>query len=122
MDQCIETRGGTPALVGLSEVIITPAAEFWEDYRQLRSSGVRSSRRFCVQEGGFEGPEIGSMQRRINNRLLSYRPRALWEQLFLLYRTTNTLAIPHLLLFSFVFLARPSFSVHRASVLSRLAR
>ena len=49
--------------------------------------------------------------------------RALWEQLFLLYRTTNTLAIPHLLLFSFVFLAqRPSFSVHRASVLSRLAR
>src|SRR4029077_654759 len=77
MDQCTETRGGTPALVGLSEVIITPAAEFWEDYRQLRSSGVRSSRRLCtscVQEGGFEGPEIGSMQRRINNRLLSYRP------------------------------------------------
>ena len=28
----------------------------------------------CVQEGGFEGPENGLMQRRINNRLLSYRP------------------------------------------------
>src|SRR3984893_8038140 len=29
----------------------------------------------CVQEGGFEGPENGSKQRRINNRLLSYRPQ-----------------------------------------------
>jgi len=29
----------------------------------------------CVQEGGFEGPEIGPKQRRINNRLLSYRPQ-----------------------------------------------
>src|SRR5437667_1088782 len=28
----------------------------------------------CVQEGGFEGPENGPKQRRINNRLLSYRP------------------------------------------------
>jgi hypothetical protein len=28
----------------------------------------------CVQEGGFEGPEYGPKQRRINNRLLSYRP------------------------------------------------
>jgi hypothetical protein len=27
-----------------------------------------------VQEGGFEGPENGPKQRRINNRLLSYRP------------------------------------------------
>ncbi|HMH79310.1 MAG TPA: hypothetical protein VK514_03760, partial [Candidatus Acidoferrum sp.] len=30
----------------------------------------------CVQEGGFEGPEIGPKQRRINNRLLGYRPIA----------------------------------------------
>jgi hypothetical protein len=30
----------------------------------------------CVQEGGFEGPENGPKQRRINNRLLSYRPVA----------------------------------------------
>src|SRR5438874_1191322 len=30
---------------------------------------------FCVQEGGFEGPENGPKQRRINNRLLSYRPQ-----------------------------------------------
>src|SRR5260370_40008849 len=30
---------------------------------------------FCVQEGGFEGPESGPKQRRINNRLLSYRPQ-----------------------------------------------
>jgi hypothetical protein len=29
----------------------------------------------CVQEGGFEGPENGPKQRRINNRLLSYRPQ-----------------------------------------------
>jgi hypothetical protein len=29
---------------------------------------------FCVQEGRFEGPENGPKQRRINNRLLSYRP------------------------------------------------
>jgi hypothetical protein len=62
MDQCTETRGGTPALVGLSEVIITPAAEFWEDYRQLRSSGVRSSRRFCVQvvykKAGLKGLKL----------------------------------------------------------------
>src|SRR5690242_8463947 len=29
----------------------------------------------CLQEGGFEGPENGPKQRRINNRLLSYRPR-----------------------------------------------
>jgi hypothetical protein len=28
----------------------------------------------CVQEGGFAGPEIGPKQRRIKNRLLSYRP------------------------------------------------
>ena len=28
----------------------------------------------CVQEGEFEGPENGPKQRRINNRLLSYRP------------------------------------------------
>src|SRR5258708_5820558 len=38
----------------------------------------------CVQEGGFEGPEIGPKQRRINNRLLSYRPgnrEANWSQL-----------------------------------------
>jgi hypothetical protein len=28
----------------------------------------------CVQEGGFEGPENGPKQRRIYNRLLSYRP------------------------------------------------
>jgi len=27
----------------------------------------------CVQEGGFEGPEIGPKQRRLNNRLLGYR-------------------------------------------------
>ena len=27
----------------------------------------------CVQEGGFEGPEIGPKQRRINNRRLGYR-------------------------------------------------
>jgi hypothetical protein len=27
----------------------------------------------CVQECGFKGPEIGPKQRRINNRLLSYR-------------------------------------------------
>src|SRR5882762_3123530 len=30
----------------------------------------------CVQEGGFEGPENGPKQRRINNRLLSYRPKS----------------------------------------------
>ena len=35
----------------------------------------------CVQEGGFEGPEIGPMQRRINNRLLSYRPQHRGEPL-----------------------------------------
>src|SRR5437016_5605096 len=29
----------------------------------------------CVHEGGFEGPENGPKQRRINNRLLSYRPQ-----------------------------------------------
>src|SRR6266436_6517280 len=29
----------------------------------------------CVQESGFEGPEKGPKQRRINNRLLSYRPQ-----------------------------------------------
>jgi hypothetical protein len=29
----------------------------------------------CVQQGGFEGPENGPKQRRINNRLLSYRPQ-----------------------------------------------
>jgi len=29
----------------------------------------------CVQEGGFEGPENGPKQRRINNRLLSYGPQ-----------------------------------------------
>src|SRR5438046_6847543 len=29
----------------------------------------------CVQEGGFEGPKNGPKQRRINNRLLSYRPQ-----------------------------------------------
>jgi len=29
----------------------------------------------CVQEGGFDGPENGPKQRRINNRLLSYRPQ-----------------------------------------------
>ena len=28
----------------------------------------------CVQERSFEGPENGPKQRRINNRLLSYRP------------------------------------------------
>lgn len=28
----------------------------------------------CLQESGFEGPEIGPKQRRINNRLVSYRP------------------------------------------------
>jgi len=30
----------------------------------------------CVQEGGLEGPENGPKQRRINNRLLSYRPKS----------------------------------------------
>jgi len=49
-------------LVRLSEVIITPAAEFWEDYRQLRSSRVRSSRRFCVQvvykKAGLKGLKL----------------------------------------------------------------
>ena len=49
-------------LVRLSEVIITPAAEFWEDYRQLRNSGVRSSRRFCVQvvykKAGLKGLKL----------------------------------------------------------------
>src|SRR5436189_5676904 len=30
----------------------------------------------CVQEGGFEGPKNGPKQRRINNRLLSYRPKS----------------------------------------------
>src|SRR5882762_170691 len=30
----------------------------------------------CVQEGGFEGPEKGIKQRRINKRLLSYRPKS----------------------------------------------
>ena len=35
------------------------------------------ARRFVdVQEGGFEGPENGPKQRRINNRLLSYRPKS----------------------------------------------
>src|SRR5437660_8077936 len=29
----------------------------------------------CVHEGGFERPENGPKQRRINNRLLSYRPQ-----------------------------------------------
>ena len=46
--------------------------------RQPRSNVARSSRRLCtscVQEGGFEGPENGPKQRRINNRLLSYRPQ-----------------------------------------------
>ena len=39
--------------------------------------GVQSTRLCtgCVQEGGFEGPENGPKQRRINNRLLSYRPQ-----------------------------------------------
>src|SRR6266404_254824 len=39
--------------------------------------GVQSTRLCtgCVQEGEFEGPENGPKQRRINNRLLSYRPQ-----------------------------------------------
>src|SRR6266446_3426591 len=48
------------------------------DDEQPRSNVARSSRRLCtscVQEGGFEGPENGPKQRRINNRLLSYRPK-----------------------------------------------
>ena len=49
-------------LVRLSEVIITPAAEFLEDYRQLRSSKVRSSRRFCVhvmyKKAGLKGLKL----------------------------------------------------------------
>jgi len=47
----------------------------------------------CVQEGGFKGAEIGPKQRRINNRLLSYRPMPTWQQLSLLYRTRQILAI-----------------------------
>ena len=39
-----------------------------------RTSGIQLSTT-CVQEGGFEGPENGPKQRRINNRLLSYRPQ-----------------------------------------------
>src|SRR6266481_7051775 len=34
-----------------------------------------------VQECGFEGPEIGPKQRRINNRLLGYRPQHRGEPL-----------------------------------------
>src|SRR6266446_3132673 len=48
------------------------------DDEQPRSNVARSSRRLCtscVQEGGSEGPENGPKQRRINNRLLSYRPK-----------------------------------------------
>src|SRR2546422_9688549 len=46
--------------------------------RQPRSNVACSSHDLCtscVQEGGFEGPENGPKQRRINNRLLSYRPK-----------------------------------------------
>jgi hypothetical protein len=45
-------------------------------YVILPWSGATSSElcTSCVQEGGFEGPENGPKQRRINNRLLSYRP------------------------------------------------
>jgi len=38
---------------------------------RVHPKGLRTT---CVQEGGFEGPENGPKQRRINNRLLGYRP------------------------------------------------
>jgi hypothetical protein len=65
---------------------------------------------------------MGPKQRRINNRLMSYGPSHCGKQPFLFYRTTYTLAILHRLLFPIVFLAKsPFFSMHPASILSRLA-
>jgi hypothetical protein len=48
--------------------------QYWTVDGQTRSNVTRLCTS-CVQEGGFEGPENGPKQRRINNRLLSYRPQ-----------------------------------------------
>src|SRR5882762_8280170 len=86
--------------------------------RMSRSRVARSSQRLCtscVQEGGFEGPENGPKQRRINNRLLSYRPtlrlvQTIMRQLFAIIKVESIwdhqLAIaPNLATTSFLCLA-----------------